>query len=241
MGPLPHSPAPRRRARAFSFVEILIALAIVLVLAGLAVPILRGMTLAANGQSAVEALKAIRDFQVAFKEKGLETGVGGVARFGTFRELMASGFALEDAEQRDSGRALLRHGYLFRMYFATKTGGLILDPAGPDILDSRDGFVLYAWPEIYGTSGVSCFALDPAGRLRVLPGGGVLESRNLAHRYSGLEHGPQPFAARLVSASRALPDSSAASIAPGSPGESKTLLAPGEDGDLWDVVPFTAR
>jgi hypothetical protein len=221
----------RRALRAFSLVELLILVAAALVVAGLSVPVLRGIRLAANCGSALETLVALAQAENRFREAESALGPSGAPRFGTIRELMELGAVpalpvLEDARLVDGGRVLQRHGYLFQPFFTTRDEDLSEDPADSSVLGTRNGFVLYAWPLRHGVTGSSAFALDPSGALRSPPVEGALESRNLLRRYSGLEKRPERFAARRAS------DALSAS-APSPRGAAR-----GEDGDLWEVTPL---
>jgi type II secretory pathway pseudopilin PulG len=222
----------RSRSRAFTLVELLILVAAALVVAGLSVPVLRGIVVASNSESAIATLARVRDALRLHRQAGLSLRPSGHPRFGTMSELLTLGpspaLALEEAQVRIAARGavLLHHGYLFQAYFSTRSADLTPDPSDPSALegpDSKDAFVVYAWPFVHGRSGSSVFAIDPSGRLRDPAFDGVLESRNLLARYSGLERPPAPFAARVR-----------AGKAPRTPQDA----APGEDGDSWAPVPM---
>lgn len=235
------------RRAAFSLVELLILVTAALVVAGLSVPVLRGMTLASNEESARETLVRLRDFQIRHREKGTTLGPGGSPRFGTLTELVRAGLSLEDSFPIEGGAVLVRHGYCFQYFFATRSGGFTADATDPLVLDSPEAFVIYAWPEVYRRSGSAVFAIDPSGRLRPEAAKGILESKNLLANYSGLRRPPKPFAA-----SRQGADAEGVAVPtrpePGGPASSPTA-APGkplrrnergEDGELWELTPVPA-
>lgn len=221
----PRLPLPRRAPAGFSLVELLILVVAALVVAGLSVPVLRGIRLASNSESALTTLASLRDAQIAHKEQRRSHNAAGAPRFARLGELFGSDgkppVGLEESAPVGGGRFLRRHGYLFGAWFVTRDHKLVEDPAHRDAFDGKQAFVLYAWPEEYGVSGSSAFALDPHGELRTPPATGALESKNLLHRYSGLDRVPSPDAAK------GLPASTSATAA------ARTL-----DGDLWEVVSF---
>ena len=220
------APRANSRSAAFSLVELLILVTAALVVAGLSVPVLRGLALSVNEESAVETLTRLRDFQIRYREKGVSTLPSGRARFGTFTELLRGGLSLEDAVPREDGQLLLRHGYLFQFHFATRSRDFTNNPADADAADSKDGFVVYAWPETWGRSGSSVFAIDPSGILRPSAKIGTLESRNLLTRYSGVHRAPQAFAALRVSPGGrpAVPPNGPAGVPPVPPGSHPSTL-----------------
>jgi type II secretory pathway pseudopilin PulG len=246
------SPTLRSRVSrsGFSLVELLILVAAALVVAGLSVPVLRGITLATNEESAHETLVRLRDFQIRFREKGVANLENGGARFGTFAELVRAGLSLEDAEVSSDGNLMLRHGYCFQFQFATKSRDFTTKPNDPAAGDAKDGFLIYAWPEIHGRSGSGAFVIDPSSFLRPTANLGILESKNILMRYSGRSHAPQPFAAARTG--DAGPANANETVEPTESTESSKSsqaskpLKPkrneyGEDGELWELVPFPAN
>lgn len=214
--------------RGFTLIELLILVAAALVVAGLSVPVLRGIAMATGEESAQETLVRLRDFQVRFRERGVET-LGGRARFGTPAELLRAGLTLEDAALREGGAMLERHGYLFQFHFATTSGGFTNNPSDAEVVDAKNGFVVYAWPEVQGRTGSSVFAIDPAGILRpAARGHAILESKNLVHRYGGAKRAPRPFAAAAAPAAASAPTSA--------PGRVDLRGVGGQDGESWELV-----
>ncbi len=231
------------RRAGFSLVELLILVAGALVLAGLTVPVLRGMTLAGNAESAIESMTRIRDFQIRYRERGLSVASDGQPRFGSFTELFRSGLLLEDADHREGGQFVVRHGYVFRMFFVTRDGDLRPDPGDAAVAPSKDGFVVYAWPERYGRSGTSAFAIDPSGFFFRTTVESVLETRNLHHRYSGYSMAPRPFAARATGGdggAATAPETSPSKV----PADSRAVSPysyVAEYGDVWEPIPLPQR
>jgi hypothetical protein len=232
----------RREPGAFSAVELLILVAAALVLAGLTVPVLRGMTLATNEESARETLVRLRDYQIRYREKGVSQTPLGEARFGSLTELLRAGLSLEDSSvvggtgDLDSGLCLLRHGYLFQFFFHTRSGGFTTLAADPLVAESKNAFVVYAWPEVYRRGGASTFVIDPSALLRPNAKTGILESKNLLANYSGLKRPPKAFSA-------ARPADTTAPRAPETaPASGPVKPVPrnerGEDGEMWELTPF---
>lgn len=218
--------APRLAHRGFTLVELLILVTAALVVAGLAVPVLRGIRLASNSESALQTLASLRDAEIAHKERGRSKNAAGANRFARFDELVAAEgkvpVGLEESVLVDDGRRLQRHGYLFAIYFVTRDNKLVDDPAGATVLDGKQSFVLYAWPHTLGASGSSVFALDPSGALFTPAAPGALESKNLLLGYSGLRNPPRADAALKTG-----------------PGNNAVTFR-GADGDLWELVSILA-
>lgn len=233
--------AREQRREAFSLIELLILVTAALVIAGLSVPVLRGISLSSNTDSAIETMLRIRDFQIRYFEKGLSTRRGGGARFGTFDELLKSGLSLEDSSTRHEGLVLVRHGYLFQCYYATKAGDPVADPRDESTDPVKDRFVVYAWPVERGRSGVSAFVADPSGLLRFPAVQGVLECKNLLLAYSGLGNPPKWSAARSATYARDRADSGAATAtaAAASLNPANLLSHRGEDGEMWEALPMS--
>lgn len=231
------------RSAAFSLVELLILLSVALVMVGLSVPVLRGLSLANNSESAIETLTRARDFQIKYKEKALASAGGAEARGGTWTELLRSGLSLEDARVLDGGAVLARHGYYFQMYFASKRGAPVANPADPLALRGRecgvDRFIIYAWPEANGRTGASAFVIDPSGMLRKNPPFKTLlyESKNLLHSYTGTEAFPPVDAAHEPDRdwSPASPVEAPAAAGKNAAG-SGIRTHRGGDGDLWEAI-----
>lgn len=225
--------------RGFSAIELLILIAGALVIAGLSVPVLRGITLASNSESAQETLFRARDFQIRFHEKGIANNSAGAPRFGTWSELLQSGLSLEDAMVRDQGLLLEKHGYLFQMFFGVRAGDPTTDPKDLRVDSAKDRFVIYAWPNDRGRSGASAFAIDPSGMLRTPAVAGILESKNLLKPYSGLDHTPRWDAARTESLFRG-GESLPSQPAKGAP-QRQLVNFRGADGELWEWLATSAQ
>ncbi|HKE01501.1 MAG TPA: hypothetical protein VKE69_10860 [Planctomycetota bacterium] len=212
--------------RGFSVVEILILVTASLLIAGISVPVLRGIRLAQNADSALETLVRLRDAEERFRETGAALGPAGSPRYGTPRELVAEvGLGeLEDARVVEGGEVLQRHGYLFQVYFAT-TDSYVEDPTDPAALAEKDAFVVYAWPLQRGQTGTVALAIDPGGRLRGAAIDGALESKNLLRRYSGLGRRPLGSAAQR-------PDAATSTVS------TRRQAVPGVDGEVWEVTPL---
>ncbi|MFN0204732.1 MAG: Tfp pilus assembly protein FimT/FimU [Planctomycetota bacterium] len=219
------------RGRGFSIIEALILIAAALVVAGLSVPVLRGITLSTNTESAIETLARVREFQIRYFEKGASTHAGGAARFGTFDELLRSGLGLEDSAVRDRGMILVRHGYYFQQFFISRSGDPVADPRDPSVDPAKNRFFVYAWPEERGRTGASTFIMDPSGYLRSSGVTGLFESKNLLNRYSGLSNAPKWSAARSL----ALGGAKTASVA--SNPAKLNYSDRGEDGEIWESTP----
>ncbi|MBI3820980.1 MAG: hypothetical protein HY286_20005 [Planctomycetes bacterium] len=233
-----------RQCAGFSVIELLILIAGALVIAGLTVPVLRGLTLVSNTESAIETLLRARDFEIRFREKDIATNSLGKPRFGNWSELTRSGLNLEDANVYENGRLLVKHGYVFQIYYSVKSGDPVPDPAAVDADTAKNGFIIYAWPLEYGRSGSSAFAIDPSGLLRVPSSPGVLESKNIVRGYSGLENRPRFDAARSEDyAKNAAAGSVSVNTLPTNtlpintlPANARPIAERGMDGDMWEIV-----
>ncbi|MGH7820370.1 MAG: prepilin-type N-terminal cleavage/methylation domain-containing protein [Candidatus Binatia bacterium] len=222
------------RQAGFTLIELLIVIVIIVVVALIAIPNLLASRMLANETTAIATLRTIIACQSQFQRRAIaDEDRDGWGEYGTFGEMSAatgvrsSPTMLAPAVIPSSFRsvnaqgAVVRSGYLYRMYLPDPSGTGLPETAGggapagigADLAETT--WCCYAWPTSFQSSGVRTFFVNQ--------GGDVLATENPA--YNG------PLATL---------DAGSAFRAPGSSLTITGLAATGQtgrDGSFWSNVP----
>jgi prepilin-type N-terminal cleavage/methylation domain-containing protein len=202
--------------RGFTLIELIIVVAVIAVLAAIAVPIIRAAKIRANESVAIAVLRNVVNAQQTLQtRKEIDGDLDGTGEFGYFAELSAvrntrllekgkgtdgeSDFRLSNGilptafGDLDEKGLVHRSGYLFRMALPGPNlewkWEKPLEKRYPKVSPtySASYWALYAWPQVFGSSGNRAFFVNQVGE--------IIGCQNQLTRYSGEKNKPQAGAA----------------------------------------------
>ena len=201
--------------RGFTLLEAMILAVAVVIGISLVVPGLQAARMTANERDCRMFLRQLGQAEEEAARDGVfDRNQDATGEFGFLEELLQSErFGGEDIVFKDRG-VFARHGYLFRIVLpdAQNMPVQVREAERVDPESAESEWLVLAWPETYGWSGIRCFALNQ----RLM----LVQTDNVLRTYSGMERAPHPLAPFLDDRS-------------GMAGELVTFGGQGYDGQLW--------